>query len=189
MSIDVPLPQGQDDADLGRHLFIALSTLMETMPLDKITVSDIVTTAHVSRTSFYRRYQDKYDLLNATYELILQETLFSVNRGTSWRDAIHKIYAVIQRNAGFFKGAFASNDHNSLRNYIFERTLRLETEILERHGVDVTSADVAYRLRAYVAGGLQLTVDWVGEGATFPLGSLVDILVEMVPEPFRPFFL
>ena len=67
--------------------------------------------------------------------------------------------------------------------------MRLETEILERHGVDVTSPDVAYRLRAYVAGGLQLTVDWVGEGATFPLGSLVDILVEMVPEPFRPFFL
>ena len=42
----------------------AIKTLMETEPLDKITVRDIVESAHTTRQSFYRHFQDKYDLVN-----------------------------------------------------------------------------------------------------------------------------
>ena len=42
----------------------AVKTLMETESLDKITVRDIVTAAQTTRQSFYRHFQDKYDLVN-----------------------------------------------------------------------------------------------------------------------------
>lgn len=186
--MDVPRAYDSDAAAFDRCLFEALLELMGQAPLDRITAGDIVAHAHVSRASFYRRYKDKYDLLNATYERILEETLFTVTSGTSWRDAIRQIYAVIERDASFFRNAFASHDVNSLRNYIFDRTLRLETDVLSRAGIDIEDPAVQYRLRAYVAGGLQLTVDWVRDGLPLSLDELVDILVEMVPEPFRPYF-
>lgn len=179
---------GSTDLEFSRCLFEALSRLMERRPLDAIAVSDIVAEAHVSRASFYRRFKDKYDLLNSSYELILSGTLLPAEEGAPWRESILRIYKVIGENAPFFKAAFASSDRNSLRGYIFDRTLLLESHILEEHGVDTRPPEVQYRLRAYVAGGLQLTVDWVNSGATMPLESLVDILVEMVPEPFKPYF-
>lgn len=181
-------PDGGADVEFRRCMFEALARLMATTPLDGITVADIVAEAHVSRASFYRRFRDKYDLLNSSYELILHNTLLHVTEGVSWRESIRQIYQVIGENAAFFKAAFASSDRNSLERYIFERTFALERDILDAAGLDTSGDGVRYRLRAYVAGGLQLTVDWVNAGARVPLDELVDILVEMVPEPFRPHF-
>lgn len=186
--METPRSYALKEALFDRCLFEALARIMEEKALDRITVGDIVAEAHVSRASFYRRYRDKYDLLNATYERLLEETLFTAESGTGWRDAIRKIYAIIGRNAAFFDRAFASCDRNSLRNFIFDRTLRLESDVLRRAGVQVEDPAVQYRLRAYVAGGLQLTVDWVADGAHFPLEELVDVLVEMVPTPFCAYF-
>lgn len=176
------------DAEFKRCMFEALARLMQVKPLDSITVADIVAEAHVSRATFYRRFKDKYDLLNSSYELILHNTLLHVTEGTAWRESIRQIYRVIGDNAPFFKAAFASSDRNSLEAYIFNRTLALEQDILLAGGLDVSDKRIQYRLRAYVAGGLQLTRDWVRSGADMPLDELVDILVEMVPEPFRPYF-
>lgn len=176
------------DAEFRRCMFEALALLMETKPFDSITVADIAAQAHVSRATFYRRFKDKYDLLNSSYELILHNTLLHVTEGTTWRESIRQIYRVIGDNAPFFKAAFASSDRNSLEAYIFERTIALEQDILCAAGVDVSAQGIQYRLRAYVAGGLQLTQDWVRSDAAMPLDELVDILVEMVPKPFKPYF-
>ena len=176
------------EEDISEALFDALIELMQQTPIDSLSVSSIIEKAHVSRASFYRRYKDKYDLLNREYERILEHTLFTFHEGTSWREAVSRIYRVIQENAVFFQNAFCSGDRNSLRNYIFERTLKLESDILTSHGVDISDPGVYYRLHGYVAGGLEVTMLWVSEGASFDLDRLVDILVEMVPDLFREYF-
>ena len=179
----------RSDEQIHQCLFDALIKLMQKTPIDYISIQDLVEEAHVSRSAFYRRYKDKYDLLNQSYERILEKTLFTVNQGISWREAVTKIYEVIQQNVLFFKNAFESTDDNSLKNYIFDRTMRLESEILKKAGVDPSSDRVQYRLRAYVAGGLELTVTWVKSGAVFPLEELVNIFVENVPECFKEYFI
>ena len=42
----------------------AIKEEMERAPLDKITVTQIVERAGVTRQTFYRNFQDKYDLAN-----------------------------------------------------------------------------------------------------------------------------
>ena len=177
-----------NDEFIRQCLFEALHDLMQESDFDDITVDRIVKRAHVSRPTFYRRYRDKDDLLNSSYEKILEDTLFKVYSGVSWRDAVTMIYQVIGEHAPFFHNAFRSKSERSLRRFIFERTLRLESEILKDHGVDIDDPNVQYRLRAYVAGGLELTVLWVKENAVFPVQDLVDILVEIVPRGYEQYF-
>lgn len=178
----------QTDKEIEQSLFNSLYEWMMTTPIDKISVNQIVDRAYVSRASFYRRYQDKYDLLNQAYERILEQTLFTFNQGNTWRDSIYQIYAVIGDNWKFFRNAFHSTDCNSLKHYIFDRTLRLESEILRRNGVDPDDPANTYRLIAYVSGGLELTVRWVDDHAQFPLPKLVEIFIENVPDGFKDFF-
>ena len=45
-----------------KHLIEALLTLMQSKPLQKITVRDITKKAMVNRSTFYAHYTDKYDL-------------------------------------------------------------------------------------------------------------------------------
>ena len=42
----------------------AIKSLIKKQPLDKNTVTDIVSTAEKTRQTFYRHFQDKYDLVN-----------------------------------------------------------------------------------------------------------------------------
>ena len=42
----------------------SIKGLMARMPLDKITVKDIVADCGLTRQTFYRNFQDKYDLVN-----------------------------------------------------------------------------------------------------------------------------
>ena len=178
----------QENKDSEQALFDALYSLMLTTPIDKISVTQLLKDAHVSRSGFYRRYRDKYDLLNKSYEKILETTLFTFHEGNSWRDAIYQIYSVIGDHWRFFQNAFHSEDVNSLSNFIYERTLRLEKEILRQHNVNPEDPANAYRLIDYVSGGLAITKKWVDDGAEFPLDQLVDIFVENVPSAFKPYF-
>ena len=115
----------QEDKDSEQALFDALYRLMLDIPIDKITVSQILEEAHVSRSGFYRRYKDKYNLLNISYEKIPETTLFTFHKGNTWRDSVTHIYNVIGVHWVFFRNAFHSQDWYSLSNYIFYRTLKI----------------------------------------------------------------
>ena len=178
----------QEDMDIEQALFNALYDLMMTTPIDKISVNDILKKASVSRASFYRRFKDKYDLLNRTYEDLLKKTLFRFREDLSWRESVYQIYAIIRDNHKFFANAFESNDVNCFRNYLFEQAFTLESETLRSYGVDPKDPYNYYRLIGYASGGVNITMKWVQNGADLSLEEIVNLLVEIVPVPFREYF-
>ena len=55
--------------------------LMRFVPYDKITVTDIVDGAGVSRRTFYRLFKDKKDILNQYLDQVMREWIsYSVNQ-------------------------------------------------------------------------------------------------------------
>ena len=70
----------------------AIKSLIKKQPLDKITVTDIVSTAGKTRQTFYRHFQDKYDLVNWYFEkLVLMPESFDLK-------LIKRIVAVNNQN-------------------------------------------------------------------------------------------
>lgn len=53
-----------DNLEIKRAMSQGMKTLMSEMKFDDITVADICDVSAVSRRTFYRYFQDKYDLLN-----------------------------------------------------------------------------------------------------------------------------
>ena len=178
----------KDDQDIERSLITALYDLMLTENIDRISVNQITEYAHVSRASFYRRYKDKYDLLNRTYEDILKKTLFRFKENLSWKESVKQIYAVIQENHVFFNNALHSEDVNGFRNYLYEQAFKLESDVLRSNGVDPDDLHNRYRLVAYASAGVSLTAEWCANKADLSLEEMVDLLVEIVPAEFRSYF-
>ncbi len=56
-----------------RDLRNALLTLLKEEPFEKISVKDICDSAHINKMTFYRHYDDKYDLLNDVVNSIADE--------------------------------------------------------------------------------------------------------------------
>lgn len=64
-----------------KFLFAALFELMEKMPFDEISVTDICQQAMVHRTTFYNHFEDKYHLLRCAI-IAMQEDIMTHIPGT-----------------------------------------------------------------------------------------------------------
>ena len=68
----------------------AMKTCMRTMPVEKITVKEIVQECGTTRQTFYRYFLDKYDLINWYFDKILLESFEHMGEGTTVYEGLCK---------------------------------------------------------------------------------------------------
>lgn len=66
--------------DIKYKLANAMKECMFSSPVEKITVKEICDTCGVTRQTFYRNFQDKYDLINWYFDKILIESFHQMVR-------------------------------------------------------------------------------------------------------------
>ena len=95
---------------------------------DAMTVTQIVQTCGVTRQTFYRNFQDKYDLINWYFDKLLLESFAQMGDGLTVYEGLTRKFEFIQKERVFFAGAFRSDDHNSLREHDYELILDFYTQ-------------------------------------------------------------
>ena len=74
----------------------AMKNCMKKMPVEKITVKEIVTECGTTRQTFYRNFQDKYDLINWYFDKLLVKSFEHMGQGKTVYDALVKKFTYIQ---------------------------------------------------------------------------------------------
>ena len=67
--------------DIKYKLANAMKECMVSAPVEKITVKEIVDACGITRQTFYRNFQDKYDLINWYFDKILAESFRQMGKG------------------------------------------------------------------------------------------------------------
>lgn len=161
----------------------AIKEEMERSPLDKITVTQIVERAGVTRQTFYRNFQDKYDLVNWHFEQLAQKSFKQMGVSLTLREALIRKFQFLKGEGTFFTQAFRSRDHNSVVAYDYQCILEFYTGILQRKlGVGKLPQDIAFLLEMYCGASIEKTVEWVTTGMERPIPELVDLLIEAMPQ-------
>ncbi len=146
----------------------SLQDLMNTMPLEKISVNDIVEHAGMGRNTFYYHFEDKYDLVNWYFQTGMTHFLASRMNFGSWEDMLNSAEEYFRENRVFYTNALSYTGQNSLRSYIFD----FVREIFAQRAQDCTaqeqdplsSADLRF-LGDFLAGGLMgILQQWVDHG-------------------------
>ena len=169
----------------ARRLAEALAYLMETQAFDKISTSDILKQSGVSRSTFYRKYRDKYDLLTNNYQLLLDETLGMIPKGLSYKKCFFQLYKALLGYPSFFKNALSSREPNGLRNYIFRQSCEVFSFLLREQGIDMEDEYYQLLVRGYIEGALEVTCIWVQQGMKTPLEKLFRITFELMPHEIQ----
>ena len=96
-------------------LGISLLQLMETKPFYEITISEIAATAGVSRSSFYRNFASKEDLLNA-YIISIYQNFFktsgaphSITDPAQVHDFLVSRFRFIKNHSGIYRALYQHN--------------------------------------------------------------------------------
>lgn len=167
----------------------AIKTLIKKQPLDKITVTDIVSTAGKTRQTFYRHFQDKYDLVNWYFEKLVLKSFEEMNQGGSLQEALNLKFAFIEQEHAFFKEAFKSNDYNNLIHYDFCCIYDFYKKfIYKKTGKDL-SKDIDFLLNMYCRGSVDMTVDWVLNDMPIKKEEIVQYLMDAIPDKLEAYMI
>lgn len=96
--------------------------MLRKMPLDKITVSALVSNCEISPNTFYYHYRDIYDLLDIWLEGVWNKHFMSVMQELSWQAAFKNLLRVMKNNADIVYHLFGSLSRERLERFAFEST-------------------------------------------------------------------
>ena len=174
--------------EMKYRLAEAVKVCMKTTSVEKITVKEIVDACGTTRQTFYRHFQDKYDLVNWYFDKILLESFEHMGEGETIYEGLVKKFQDIQKEKLFFKMAFKSDDQNCLRDHDFELILAFYSDRIQEKSGKPLSEDLKFLLEMYCQGSIYMTVKWVLEGMKKTPEEMAGLLVDAMPEPVSRLF-
>ena len=170
-------------------LAASMKECMKQMPVDKITVKNIVEGCGVARQTFYRNFLDKYDLINWYFDKLVLQSFEQIGMGHTVGESLTQKFEFIVNEKVFFTEAFRSDDRNSLKEHDFELILEFyENLICEKTG-KFPEENVLFLLEMYCQGSITMTVKWVLGGMDLTPSQFAGLLVRAMPAALRDLFL
>lgn len=161
----------------------SVKELMRTIPLDKITVKEIVVCCGTTRQTFYRNFKDKYDLVNWYFDRIVKKTIKQMGISLTLREALVKKFEYVKQDKHFFISALSSSDYNNLMDYDYQCIYDFYKSIAEKKG-RVTS-EIDFLLRFYCHGSMDMMVEWIKQGMDLSPEEMACRLEDAMPEKLR----
>lgn len=127
----------------------SIKELMEKVPLDKITVTDIVDNCSTTRQTFYRNFKDKYDLVNWYFDKIVQKTIKQMGLSLTLEEGLVKKFEFMKNDKIFFCSAFSSSDFNNLLDYDYHCIFEFYKDVASK--ANPLSAEVIFYLNFIAA--------------------------------------
>lgn len=114
-------------------LMKALLDLLAEMPFEKISLTDICRVSMVSRSTFYRYFEDKYDLLHYCVKMYIEglrpvEDLIYFKNINSLRLFLKYLISQVDENITLYRKIYQANKNGSLMFTIQEDLAKILTE-------------------------------------------------------------
>lgn len=162
-------------------LAASMKECMKQMPVDKITVKNIVEGCGVARQTFYRNFLDKYDLINWYFDKLVLQSFEQIGMGHTVGESLTQKFEFIVSEKVFFREAFCSDDRNSLKEHDFELILKFYQDLIGRKTSRPLGEDLQFLLEMYCRGSVYMTVKWVLTGMKDSPEKMSKKLVEAMP--------
>lgn len=162
----------------------AFNSLIETTDFDKITVQKIIEKAGIGRTTFYRYFKDKYDVMNYNYMKYLQEYLLA-GKIQTFEDFFNIMTADGTEFFRHIKKIFDSTGANSFQNYVYEASFMAVNLVFASRGKTLTPAE--HLQYSFLCHGIpHLYESWIkGEYEGLTSEEAARAIYEILPEAIR----
>ena len=163
-------------------IFNTFNKLIQIKAFDDISVLEICKEAHVSTSSFYRHYKDKYDVMNDNYKRILDQYMHS-SQNHNYEDVFINLFNM-SKELHYLKNAFDYTGINSLGDFIYQYSYNTFIEMCKIKNIqfedkdllllDVFCGGASIMYQHYILGKFDLSPQQAGK-----------ILYQMFPDVFK----
>lgn len=165
-----------------------LKKMMEDMPVDKITIQQIVEASSITRPTFYRYFQDKYDLINWYFEQTASKSFRLMGDRVDLREALILKFTLMREQGPFYSSAFRSQAQNNLIEYDYQSIYHFYREFITSHTGKTVSNDLDFVLRFYCIGSIYMTAEWAKSGMVREPEEITEDLIQALPPALAEIF-
>lgn len=168
-----------------KNIISAFNRLISKNNFDKITVSMIISEANISRSTFYRYFKDKYDVMNANYKLIIDFYL-SNYQCHNYRDMFYYLFDTIQTSWKSLSRLFESTGINSFGNFIatYSYDTALNITKINRSGNGFTQKEAA-QAKVFCFAVSEAFKEWIVGEFKLSSSEIADLLFEIAPPTLK----
>jgi len=162
--------------------------LITEIDFQKISVEMIMKEAGISRSTFYRYFKDKYEVMNANYKNVLDYYIVP-ERSKNYRDLCFHLFEYGKDNLKIFKRALDSTGFNSFSNFIYEYSYETALAITKanRNGSGFTPVE-ELQVDVFCNGICAVYKNMVCQRYTISPSDAADALYEMMPESLKHYW-
>lgn len=163
--------------------------LLKTKSFEKITIDMILNESNVSRSTFYRYFNDKYELMNWCYQSYVDTLLFKVYHGTeNWRTTLSQIFQFLSDNHEYFEQASKVQGKNSFADFLYNYSYEFYRNIyLNKANEKALANHARVALEFNCIGGVHIVKEWLKNGRKESVEEISEWTFQLIPEMFRKF--
>lgn len=166
---------------LSRCIVQSLLLLLQDKAIDEISVKEIVEKAGVNRSTYYRHFSTKLDVVRHFYQLRLDEYLSSVSANISARAYFTGMFESFLR----YKKELILLDQRGLSFLLLEE---LNTRIAQVHGNSKAAVN-SLACNYHIGGVFNSFRYWLFEDMATPPDKLAHQCLMFLPRDFCPYLL
>ena len=141
----------------------ALFEELTVTPIERITLTDLCSKSLIPRSTFYRYFEDKYDLLRYCLrrffeESRLDEDVIYLKNQESTQAFIAKVIAVISRNKEIYRKICQTNKNGIFMDALRSCLVQILTEKLEASETEGLRLNISRPIFTYLRADLFLSV-------------------------------
>ena len=160
--------------------------LMKNNKINKLTVQKILDEANVSRSTFYKFFSDKYDVINYYFKYYADSML---NKSYNQDSENNCAYQFLYDNKDYFLNAFEIEGQNSFKNFFYDYHYKSCAEVyLANTNKETLSEDDKIALEFYCIGALHIAKQWLMNGAKESPKHMEELTHKLIPEKYWKHF-
>ncbi len=165
-------------------IIAAFNALIMKMNLEDITVEKISEEAGISRTTFYRYYRDKYDVMNDNYKRLLDHYV-SGNYCRNYLELFEYMYIGAREIFPDMSRMFASAGVNSFSEFIYRYSFETLESITMRERGNRLSEEERMQCDLFCWGLSFMYEKWIIGEYSIPIRQAAKALYDVFPTSMK----
>lgn len=166
----------------------AAENLFETHSIDSISVQNIVEACGTTRTTFYRYFKDKYDVMNWVYSRGADQIIQKYLDANSIDDMVIELLSYIKEKSKYFRTLTKYSGQNSFYNFFTKYGIDFyEQKIKSVEKTDTVSEQLHILVEGYCYGTGTIVTKWIEKGCDKEIKVMADSIRELCPNKLIPY--
>lgn len=159
----------------------AMKIKLNSTSFEKLSVGEIVKESGLSRQTFYRTCENKYDLVNKYLKKIIIETYSTIGVESTFQKSLEKKFRKMLPERELLAVAFQSKEYDGLYQFTHRLILDFHKDFIEKQEGRTLNLEEKYLLDMYCEASVYMTMKWATKEMEAGPAQMAKLLVDAMP--------